>query len=50
MEYLVFDNSDLDLVLEFAAELWADGELIKLLNMLQEKIKNCGAFDEQHIP
>ena len=50
MDYLVFDNSDLDLVLEFAAELWADGEVIKLLHLLQEKIRACGAFDEQHIP
>ena len=50
MDYLVFDNSDLELVLEFAAELWADGEVIKLLNLLQEKIRTCGAFDEQHIP
>ena len=28
MEYLVFDYSDLELVLELAAELWSDGDLI----------------------
>ena len=45
MEYLVYDNSDMGMILELAAELWADGDLIKLLNLLQERIKTCGAFD-----
>ena len=34
MEYLVFDNSDIEMILELAAELWADGNLIKLLILL----------------
>ena len=34
MEYLVFDNSDIEMILGLAAELWADGDLIKLLILL----------------
>ena len=48
--YVVDARADIEIILQFAANEWAQKDIFRFLNQQQERFKACCGFHEQHIP
>ena len=48
--YIVDARADTEIILQFAANVWADKDMARLLTQLHERMVKCSGFDEQRIP
>ena len=50
LHYIVDARVDTEIILQFAANIWAEKDTCKFLQQLHERMANCSGFDEQCIP
>lgn len=48
--YIVDARADIEILIEFAANVFAEKDIFKLFNLFHDRMKSCCGFDQQHIP
>ena len=48
--YVVDARADIEIVLHFAAKIFADDSILSLFKRVHDRMLSCCGFDQQHIP
>jgi len=48
--YIVDAKADIEVLVKFASEIWADKDVFQFFKMTHDRMKKCCGFDQQHIP
>ena len=48
--YIIDARADIEILLKFAADIIANGDIFVLYRQIHERMENCCGFDQQHIP
>ena len=48
--YIVDARADIEILLNFAAKIFADDNTLSLFKRVHDRMLNCCGFDQQHIP